>query len=597
MKRFAGFALDTSNQCVWQDGTQLALPPKPFAVLRYLVENPGRLVTHDELLDALWPETFVQPQVLRTYVLELRKLLGDDARQPRFIQSLPKRGYCFVAPVVDGAYAAAAEEPLPQIVGRGQELSALRALFHLANDGRRQIVFLTGDSGIGKTALVDSFCRSLDRSSRFAVARGQCVQGVAHREEYYPVMEALAALCSSTEGEQASNILARLAPAWLSALGRQTASTPASRGPGELCAALEEFAAQHPLILIFDDLHWADESTLGLISALARRRASARILLLAIVNSEHPATAHPLRLLKQDLAVRRQSTEILLEPLDKSAVRELLATALDQQEVPADLDDFVHRHSEGNPLFVLGLVKHLMAQRLLIQRDPVERTQFEGDPLPENSADGPLWELSMPVARLDPAIPDELAKMIELEVQALPAQDQSLLEAASLFTIAFPSWGVAAALDENPTAIEESCDALARRLYFVRRAGYDELPGGHPSAFYVFAHGLYREVLYQRQAPARRAERHNRIAERLAALFIGREAHVAREMAIHYEAAGNWLPAVRALQSAAQHAIARQSHAVATDLLQDALRITANLPDLERASVDREIQHELTAVS
>ncbi len=59
MRQFASFALDTSNQCLWRDGIQITIPPKPFAVLRYLVENPGRLVTHDELLDALWPETYV----------------------------------------------------------------------------------------------------------------------------------------------------------------------------------------------------------------------------------------------------------------------------------------------------------------------------------------------------------------------------------------------------------------------------------------------------------------------------------------------------------------------------------------------------------
>src|SRR5713226_2204089 len=117
MSEFPPFRLDTRNECLWRgDGAaeeRILLAPKAFSVLRYLIENPGRLVTHDELLDALWPETYVQPQVLRTYVLELRKLLGDDARAPRFIQSLPKRGYCFVAPVVDGAHAsheAAAEE-------------------------------------------------------------------------------------------------------------------------------------------------------------------------------------------------------------------------------------------------------------------------------------------------------------------------------------------------------------------------------------------------------------------------------------------------------------------------------------------------------
>ena len=85
MKQFGCFQLDTQNECLWQNGARLVLTPKPFAVLRYLVENPQRLVTHDELLTELWPETYVQPQVLRTYVLELRKLLGDEAENPRFI--------------------------------------------------------------------------------------------------------------------------------------------------------------------------------------------------------------------------------------------------------------------------------------------------------------------------------------------------------------------------------------------------------------------------------------------------------------------------------------------------------------------------------
>src|ERR1700684_2906047 len=116
MKQFESFGLDTSNQCLWHKGKQVALPPKSFAVLRYLVENPGRLITHDELLDALWPETYVQPQVLRTYVLELRKVLGDDAGQPRFIQTLPKRGYRFMALVTERAAsdATVVEEPSPQ---------------------------------------------------------------------------------------------------------------------------------------------------------------------------------------------------------------------------------------------------------------------------------------------------------------------------------------------------------------------------------------------------------------------------------------------------------------------------------------------------
>ncbi len=138
MKQFGCFQLDTRNECLWQNGTRLGLTPKPFAVLRYLVENPQRLVTHDELLDKLWPETYVQPQVLRTYVLELRKLLGDSVENPRFIRTVPGRGYWFLAQVEEGGEHPA-DSPRPQtrlqtgaqtgrIVGRRQELERLNEL-------------------------------------------------------------------------------------------------------------------------------------------------------------------------------------------------------------------------------------------------------------------------------------------------------------------------------------------------------------------------------------------------------------------------------------------------------------------------------------
>src|ERR1700735_4820606 len=108
MKQFGCFQLDTQNECLWQNGVRLALTPKPFAVLRYLVENPQRLVTHDELLDKLWPETYVQPQVLRTYMLKLRKVLGDAATQPPYIHPRPTRGYRFLACVTERSQSSAA---------------------------------------------------------------------------------------------------------------------------------------------------------------------------------------------------------------------------------------------------------------------------------------------------------------------------------------------------------------------------------------------------------------------------------------------------------------------------------------------------------
>ena len=154
MKQFELFRLDTSNECLWRGSAQIALPPKPFAILRYLVENPGRLITHDELLDALWPETYVQPQVLRTYMLELRKLLGDDADAPRFIQTIPKRGYSFVARVTESAEArnglahqpevADHGPPNPAFIDREEEIRRLQAALQSAAAGQRQVVCVSG---------------------------------------------------------------------------------------------------------------------------------------------------------------------------------------------------------------------------------------------------------------------------------------------------------------------------------------------------------------------------------------------------------------------------------------------------------------------
>jgi predicted ATPase len=557
MKQFKSFGLDTSNQCLLRDGAPIDLAPKPFAVLRYLVENPGRLITHDELLDALWPETYVQPQVLRTYMLELRKVLGDDAASPRFIQTLPKRGYRFVAPVTErpcsesnGAAAATAQNArIAQLVGRDGELERLNSEVRSAADGHRRVVFITGETGIGKTALLDAFCRQLEPSFAAAVARGQCVQGVGVTDEYYPVTEALCQLCAGPDGAAACRILGRMAPAWL-AQGRErsgadspqspsdTRSGPQDRTLSGLCGALEELAVDNPLILIFEDLHWADDSTLNLISALARRRAPARLIVLATYCPRNGSNDDGIEALRQDLLMRRLCIDMELTRLRKPAVRELLARELAQQAVPPALADFVFQRSEGNPLFVIAITEHLIAEGVLVRQ----------------GADGAVqWEQRDPFPELEAGVPDQLARMIELAIERLNEPEQRLLEAASLMSVAFPAWAVAAALEKDLVETEEACDALARRLYFVVRAGQDELPDGTTSAFYVFAHGLYREVLYQRQAAARRARRHIRIAERLAQLFAGREADVAREVAMHYEAAGDHPRAALVMQAAAIH--------------------------------------------
>jgi predicted ATPase len=275
--------------------------------------------------------------------------------------------------------------------------------------------------------------------------------------------------------------------------------------------------------------------------------------------------------------MRRLCVEIELAPLARPAIKQLLARELGQEALPAELAEFVHRHSEGNPLFAIAVLEHLIAQGVLA------REAANGES---------VWRQRAPFAQMEAAVPRELAQMIEFEIERLGERDQRLLEAGSLMNVAFPAWAVAAALDEDAAQAEEACDELARRLHFVHRAGEDELPDGTRSAFYVFAHEVYREVLYGRQPPSRRAKSHIRVAERLGKIFAGREATVAREMAIHYEAAGDWLRAAGALRAAAQHARERQSPAEAEELTQRALRVAANLRDADRQALFEQMQSE-----
>jgi predicted ATPase len=593
MKQFACFQLDTQNECLWRNGERISLTPKPFAVLRYLVENPQRLVTYDELLDALWPETYVQPQVLRTYVLELRKVLGDDAGNARFIETVPKRGYRFISPVGEISYAAAGYEkksgpPQPsELVGRIKELEVIHQAMAKAMQGDRQVLFVTGEVGIGKTSLVDDFCRHLSANGEIRIARGQSVEGFGGKEPYYPVMEALTHLCPDTGDGKGLRILQQKAPNWHAKLpcvvnsevrSVPTASLPSDRLLGEICDALEAMSAETPLILVFEDLHWADPSTLDLISALARRRAQAKLVVIATFRPGDVSQAqHPLKGLKQDLVTHKLCTEMSLKPLEKAAVAEYLARELHQTKLPSGLAGFLHQHSEGNPLFMIAVLEHLVSQSYLKKQDD-------------------LWQITSPLAEIDLGVPTALSELIELQIERLEPADQRLLEAASLIGVIFPAWAAAAALNGDLEEIEDQYEKLARRLNFLHSAGHDELPDGTQSAFYVFAHGLYREVLYKRQSSSRRARRHLRVADKLLQLFVGREQDVASELATHFEAAGDWVRAADALMSSAKNYLRRGDQDEATLLMRQAGKLLENLPERERSAAAAKVRKQLSTV-
>ena len=262
----------------------MPLTPKAFDLLRYLVDHADRLVTQDEILDAVWPDTHVNPEVVKKYVLEIRKVLGDRSNRPTFIETFPRRGYQFVAPVREASTDTSSIEAarVVTMVGRDASHARLERCLDRSLKSQRQIIFVTGEPGVGKTTLVDTFLRRAAARASLRIARGQCVEGFGGKESYYPILEALGQLLRDTERNPVVPALVRYAPTWLvqfpslvkadarEALHRETIGTTRERMVREICEALERIAVDDPVVLVLEDLHWVDVSTLDVVSALAR---------------------------------------------------------------------------------------------------------------------------------------------------------------------------------------------------------------------------------------------------------------------------------------------------------------------------------------
>ena len=199
--RFDAFELDEANASLVRSGSAVALAPTPFAVLCALVRKRGTLLTANTLLDEVWGHQHVSDSVLRTAISELRTALDDDARQPRFIQTVSRRGYRFIADATDvvaapirGNVAAVQSFVDSSFIGRAEPLRRLHAAWDRACSGKRAVVWVAGEPGIGKTTLIERFVAG---AGDIACAQGQCIEHYGTGEPYLPVLEALAGLCRS----------------------------------------------------------------------------------------------------------------------------------------------------------------------------------------------------------------------------------------------------------------------------------------------------------------------------------------------------------------------------------------------------------------
>ncbi|MGH8066600.1 MAG: ATP-binding protein [Candidatus Entotheonellia bacterium] len=599
---FGPFQLDLRDERLWRGPEVMHLNPKTLAVLRALVAQAGQLMTKEALFAAVWPETAVSESVLTVAIRELRRALGDPARCPQFIETVHGRGYRFIAPVT-------VVEPLPErpqmartvrrsqsvalsrsalFVGREGELAQLHQWFAMARQGMRQVGFLTGAAGIGKTALVDAFVAQVSATEALWVGHGQCLEQYGPGEPYLPVLEALGRLCRGAEGPHCLALLRQYAPSWLvqmpallpptdrEALQQTAGGATQTRMLRELTEVLDRLTAERPLVLIFEDLHWSDVSTLEWLTYVARRRDWARLLILGTYRPvDAIVRAHPVRTVMTDLKQHQQGAELPLDYLSPAEVAAYCRQRLRATPLPEELACVLYQRTHGHPLFLVIIVDEMIRQGLL-------REEAAG------------WDVSKAVGTIMVAVPESLRQIIEQQLHQVSPEGQGLLEAASIAGIAFSAAAVAAVVNQGTEDIEARLAVLAQQGQFIRSGGLVEWPDGTVAAGYTFIHDLYHEILYDRVPPSRKIRWHLEIGARKETGYGARAREIAAELAVHFVQGRDPCRAVQYLQYAGENALQRSAHQEAVTHLTHGITLLVQLPDTpDRAQQELRMQTAL----
>ena len=562
MVAFPPFRLDLAEERLWKGDSQVALRRKPFAILAFLVANPRRLVTHEELLHHVWTGQVVSESAVRTHVHELRQALGEG-----FIETVIGRGYRFTAELADDAREPSITVERRHLAGRDAKLATLRAAFAKASSGHRQLCFVSGDPGIGKTTLVDTFLDEIEANA--LVLRGACIEQYGAPEAYLAVLDLFGRLRAAPDRIA---VLVRHAPAFALLLpqllsdAQEADARKRARASGdavmarEIVDALDALASTQPLIVVLEDLQWSDLATIDMIAQLGQRRERARILVIVTVRREAAlSTAHPVSATMRMLVARSGAISISLSAIALAAIADILAQRFPGLAFPASFAAIVDRITGGTPLFVVALLDELVGRGMVVQRDG-------------------RWELAASLDEIAAHRPASVTQLIDIQLDRLIEHEQRTLEAASLVGGQFATGLVAAAMDASIEDVDDTCDSLVRRSLFLVRDGSEEWPDGTLHTRYAMTHSLVQQTSAERIPHARRLRQHRAIAERLEAAYRDRTQDVAHVIATHFDAGGVASRAADYYAIAGERAAKRFASADALRLYRSALTALAKLP-------------------
>jgi predicted ATPase/DNA-binding winged helix-turn-helix (wHTH) protein len=569
---FFPFHLLPNVDLLYCDNVAVALEPQAVRVLRYLIEQRERVVPKEELLDQLWPDTFTTDDVLKKAVSQARRALGDDANAPRYIRTLHGRGYQFIGALASGKPAdgkptnvsqtvaepvvgntISADPDYDQLFGRAAEWQMLCAEYRNALNGTGRPMLIAGEPGIGKTQLARHF------GAWVKTQGGQTLFGRffdydgSRLAPYETFLDLLRTACGLSAGEALSQVLAtrfnlrlpasflaeeanefpRSLPLTITAQALHEAyATPhgdAFQTIVPLGKAFIRLSRQRPLLLVLDDLQWADETSRELIGWLMRNADAAPLLIVLLARVEEMnETTHALHQWLKRQASYRSFTSLALKPLDEKAFRQTIEATFAGLEIPVTQLRALRQATGGNPYFLTEMLRFLVAENVITRH-----TQTDW-----------RWHATEALR-----LPANLTLATEAKLERLTLEVREIAEQAAVIGDEFRLETLARMTERN----EEELECLLEEA--VRRGVLSE-HGVSAGEHFRFYHSLLRRVLYDRLTPRLRGKLHLRAAAAVAAVYVYESDRVADAISGHYEQGGAWQQAYewswRAWQAARQ---------------------------------------------
>ncbi len=507
---FGPFELDVDLYELRRDGEPLKLAPKAFDVLLHLVRHRERVVPKAELLDALWPGEHVTESVLPANVNAIRKALGDERGAARFVQTVHGRGYRFIGAIEEREVAppatAAPFAPDAAFVGRDRVMEELLARLERVAAGHGGLALLAGEPGIGKTRTAQELA-AVARGRGARLLEGRCYEGEG-APAFWPWIQILRAAAAELDDAALRRQLGSGASDVSSLVPEIRARLPEVAPPETLDSEearfrlfdsvtgfLRNLARERPLVVLLDDLHWADEPTLLLLRFLAPELGGMALLLLGAYRDVELRRTHPLAQVLAALARVPDFHRITLRGLDPDDVSRFLALAAGAPP-PEDLARSVFEMTEGNPFFLQEVVRLLAAEDRLAE---------------------PVDALSLPQG---------VREAIGRRLDALDEPCNRLLRPASVIGAEF-GVGVLEAIAGLPRAELLAGLERAKRARIVRNEG---LAIGR----WAFGHVLIRETLYEEISVPERIALHRRVGEVLEQIHGAGDADHLAELSYHF---------------------------------------------------------------